>query len=70
MNLTGRPVRRDLQGLTHYAFSWGETFFDVLCETYTMQTRRDTDEPAGTAATCVRCWYLIINKGAKWEGEA
>lgn len=60
-------MRRDGQGLTHAAYTWGETFWEPLCEVYTVQARRDTDEPAGTLVTCMRCWYYALRGDA--EGQ-
>jgi hypothetical protein len=64
-----RPRRKDRQGIVHVAYSWGERFFEPMCECYTVQTRRETDEPPGTPITCIYCWYMIWNKGAKAQGE-
>lgn len=58
-----RPCRKDRQGLIHVGYSWGETFWEPMCEVYTVQARRDTDEPEGAVPTCLLCWNMVLNKG-------
>lgn len=69
MCVAGRPVHKDRQGVVHFAYNRGDTFFEVLCEVYVLQTRPDTDEPVGTPVTCLACWYMVINQGAKAKGQ-
>ncbi len=59
----------DGQGITHFAYSWADTFFDVMCEVYTIGGSRMDDEPQGATPTCVWCWRMVLVKGAKAKGQ-
>lgn len=69
MNIIGRPVHADDQGVTHFAYGWSDACFDVLCEVKSLYLPRSSDEPPGSTPTCVRCWHMVLNEHAKAIGE-
>lgn len=59
--ISGRPLRRDRQGLVHIGYSWSDQVWEPSCEAHQVNARRETDEPEGTVPTCILCWSVVLN---------